>query len=51
MHGYEDYGDPNAEVDSQSMPEEGCRHEAREDGGHGGGVLLQYGVSILEEEG
>ena len=51
MHGDEDNGDPNAEIDGEGMPKQGSRHEACEDGGHRGGILLQYGVSILEEEG
>jgi len=51
VHGDEDNCDSDAEIDGEGMPKQGSWHEACEDGGHRGGILLQYGVSILEEEG
>ena len=51
VHGNENDCNANAEVDGQRMPKQERRHKTSENGCHGGGILLQYGVSILEEEG
>lgn len=51
VHGHQHDGDPDEEVGGQLVAEERVRHERREDGGQGGGVLLEDGVGVLEEEG
>ena len=51
VHGDEDDGDANEEVEREGVAEQRSRHDAGEDGGDGGGVLFEDGVCILEEEG
>lgn len=50
VHGDEDDGDSDQKVQSKLVAE-GCRgHKSREDGCHGGGVLLEDSVCKFVEE-
>ncbi len=51
VHGDENDGDSDGEVERQRVAEERRRHDTGENGGHGGRVFLQDGVRVLEEEG
>lgn len=50
VHGHKDDGDANEEVHGELVAEHDKGHDGGEDGGDGGAVLLQDGVSKLEEE-
>src|SRR5690349_18775111 len=48
VHADENYGDSDTEVEGQGVPKQGRGQHSRADGRQRAGVLLEYGIRILE---